>query len=145
MIPLLGTAHKFFTMGDFTHRQFKPYLDIWIKNWTEISAHPSCCLSDWTTDIPSPFSPRTWRVAFFFQNERDVTRMDNALCAEYLGHFNGKWKVLIWSPWGYKGPRVSVLQGWMNALSSEILYKFQKFQFGQYILCSHHINHALAA
>lgn len=61
--------------------------------------------------------------------------MDIALCAAYLERFNEKWKVWIWSPRGYKEPRVSVLQAWMSALSTEILYKFQKPQSGHYTLC----------
>lgn len=113
----------------------------WISNWAKISADPGC-LCDWTTDILCLFSPRTCRG--FQQNDRDVTGVDNALCAEYLGLFNEEWKVWIWSPRGYKEPRVSVLQGWMSALSTEILYKFQKSRFGRYTQCRHRINHTLA-
>lgn len=131
---LINFTWRILPNGSFNHT--------WINNWAELSADPGGCVSDWTTDILRLFRPRPG--GFFLQNDKDVTGMDNALCAEYLGHFDGKWTVWIWSPRGYKEPSVSVLQAWMSALSTEILYKFQKSQFGHYILWGHHINRALA-
>lgn len=43
-----------------------------------------------------------------------------------------------------KSPEFQSLQAWMSALSSEILYEFQKSRFGHYTPCRHRINCALA-